>query len=667
MARIRETGGGGLLVALVVLGTAGFFWARASEAPGVTTGRSPAVAQGRAQGHLPPAEGQPAVLGYAPKAETPARAVFERRLDTLAEILDTLARVAASGPEHRLLPLFKKARFAYKRVEGLVRYFAPEIAGGLDGPLPEADEDAPPRPLGSPAGFQIVEAELFPATHDSTRRRAQARITGMAKAVRQLRSLTTYLGVGDAEALDAARLELARASTIDLAGVDLENSSNAVVEGATALDGMRVVLHEQAGGMENDAPRVVLWMRVDSTLRGAVAYLLAHPEFEHLDRLTFIAGYARPAAQAVALARASVGGARPALRLLWRPEAATVFDSGAFDAQAYASDYAPRPTPPLVALGERLFNEPRLSGPGTRSCAFCHQRQRAFSDGRAAPQLIGPASNAGPSAPVRRTPTLLNAALEPALFDDERAATLEEQVAIVLRSPTEMASSPEIAAARLRADTSYRSAFTQVFGFAGDSTVSGLRLRIAVAAYVRTLVALNSRFDRAARGDTAMLTPAERHGFNLYMGKARCGICHFAPLFNGVAPTAFSASEPEIIGVPERPVLEHGTLDPDPGRGGVDHIDLHRFAFKVPTLRNIALLAPYMHNGAYATLDQVVSFYNAGGGLGIGSRIPTQTLAARPLHLTTGERADLVAFLRALTDTNVTAAATAIALLDGRR
>jgi cytochrome c peroxidase len=145
------------------------------------------------------------------------------------------------------------------------------------------------------------------------------------------------------------------------------------------------------------------------------------------------------------------------------------------------------------------------------------------------------------------------------------------------------------------------------------------------------------------------------------MGKARCGTCHFAPLFNGVAPTAFSTSEPEIIGVPERAVLEGATLDPDPGRGGVDHVDLHRFAFKVPTLRNIVLLAPYMHNGAYATLEQVLSFYNSGGGRRIGARIPTQTLAARPLHLTAGERADLTAFLRALTDTNVTAATTIIA------
>ena len=97
--------------------------------------------------------------------------------------------------------------------------------------------------------------------------------------------------------------------------------------------------------------------------------------------------------------------------------------------------------------------------------------------------------------------------------------------------------------------------------------------------------------------------------------------------------------------------MHRARLDPDSGRGGFDHVVVHRYAFKVPTLRNVALLAPYMHNGVYTTLDQVVTFYDVGGGAGVGADVPLQTLSRRPLHLTAGERADLVAFLRALTDT----------------
>jgi len=168
---------------------------------------------------------------------------------------------------------------------------------------------------------------------------------------------------------------------------------------------------------------------------------------------------------------------------------------------------------------------------------------------------------------------------------------------------------------------------------------------------VRSLHALSSRFDRAARGDTTALTTDERRGFAVFMGKARCGTCHFLPLFNGTMPPDFVGSEPEIIGVPEQPVVRGARLDPDPGRGGVDHEATHRFAFRVPTLRNVALTAPYMHNGAYARLEQVVDFYNRGGGSGVGAVVPSQTLPARQLHLDSTEKRQLVAFLNALTDT----------------
>ncbi len=575
--------------------------------------------------------------------------MFEAQLDTLALKLDTLAGVIDSGSQRRVAAAFMRARLAYKRVEGLLRYYSPDMAGGLDGPLPEADGDAPPRPLGSPAAFQIVEDGVFPLGSDSVRRVIRNRAAGMAIAVRRFRPLTTYLDIEDAPLLEAARLEVARVSTIDLAGVDLERSDSAVVEGATALDGIRYALSRQAAGHAGGDSSTHLWTDADSTLATAASYLRAHSNFERIDRLTFVTAYARPAGVAIAAARASVPEPRLPLRNPWRQNAATVFDSSAFDPMTLASDYAPQPTPALVALGVRLFNEPRLSGPASRSCAFCHQPQRAFSDGRARPELLVPAA---PGTPVRRTPTLINSALQPALFDDERAATLEEQVALVLRSPTEMASSADLAAQRLTADSSYRSAFARTFAVSPDSAVTGVRLRVAIAAYVRTLIAMNSRFDRAARGDTSALTSGERHGFNVYMGKARCATCHFAPLFNGATPTSFTVSEPEIIGVPERPAMHHATIDPDSGRAGFDHIDVHLYAFKVPTLRNVALLAPYMHNGAYLTLDQVVDFYDVGGGAGIGTDLPLQTLSRRPLHLTAGERKDLVAFLRALTDTS---------------
>jgi cytochrome c peroxidase len=183
--------------------------------------------------------------------------------------------------------------------------------------------------------------------------------------------------------------------------------------------------------------------------------------------------------------------------------------------------------------------------------------------------------------------------------------------------------------------------------------ISARRVQTTLAAFVRSLVAMRSRVDLAVAVDIAALTPEERDGFNLFMGKAACGTCHFAPTFGGSVPPDLMESEPEVIGVPSRPVTAGATIDPDPGAAGFDHVPIHRHAFKTPSLRNVGLTAPYMHNGVYRTLDQVVDFYDRGGGAGIGIELPNQTLSAAPLHLSRSEKRALVAFMRALTDTVV--------------
>src|SRR5262249_26642327 len=148
------------------------------------------------------------------------------------------------------------------------------------------------------------------------------------------------------------------------------------------------------------------------------------------DRFAFISGKGSSAARALLVLRQTIDPQPPASRRLWRPSAATPFDSNAFDPWALAPEYAPRATPEIVALGRRLFFDPRLSGPGTRSCASCHVPGKSFADGltRAEPLASRPAL-------LRNTPTLVNAALQPSMFDDERAGFVEDQIRIVLSSP----------------------------------------------------------------------------------------------------------------------------------------------------------------------------------------------------------------------------------------
>ncbi|MGZ5243245.1 MAG: cytochrome-c peroxidase, partial [Bacteroidia bacterium] len=152
------------------------------------------------------------------------------------------------------------------------------------------------------------------------------------------------------------------------------------------------------------------------------------------------------------------------------------------------------------------------------------------------------------------------------------------------------------------------------------------------------------------RGETGELDISAKRGFNLFMGKAACGTCHFAPIFNGTVPPKFMESEHEILGTTSTPDLKSPKLDTDLGRYNYIKANELKNSFKTPTVRNTKLTAPYMHNGAYKTLAEVIEFYNEGGGIGLGLDIPNQTLPGDKLNLTDQEKKDIIAFLELLTD-----------------
>jgi cytochrome c peroxidase len=562
---------------------------------------------------------------------------------SLAELASTLRGATPdSSSERRVRLAFRTARRRYKHVEGAVELYAPALAAALNSRRQEVDDDdAPPPSTLAPTGFPALEALLWPRLEASHTDSAIRIVEGMRPLARRLRSLAPSLVPTESQVVEIARLEIARVSTLGIAGFDAPRTGESLRECADALDGVRDLIEAAGPG---------LWPRLESerdslerALADAAYYLRAHPGFRGFNRLAFITGYADPAARALDALRRASGTTALRIPRAWRVEAASVYGDGAFDVGAYAPSGTPRATPALVALGARLFADPSLSGSGTRSCASCHDPRRSFADGVARAASIGPVG----SRVLRNTPTLLNAALQPAQFADERSVTLEDQVLEVLRSPTEMGSSAERAARSLSGSAEYRSSFASAFGDARPSAISALRVRQALAAYMRTLVALDSRFDRAVRGDTTAMTAKERHGFTLFMGKAGCGTCHFAPLFSGNTPPLYMSSDVEVIGTPASP-SRPSRLDSDSGRARVDHLALHVRAFKTPSLRNVSATGPYMHNGAFRTLDEVVRFYDAGGGLGAGARIGNQTLSADSLHLTSPERAAIVAFLGAL-------------------
>jgi cytochrome c peroxidase len=324
-----------------------------------------------------------------------------------------------------------------------------------------------------------------------------------------------------------------------------------------------------------------------------------------------------------------------------RQEARTLFDSGAFNVNAFTPGPEYHVTDAKVVLGEKLFYDASLSGTGTRSCASCHNPRLAFTDGLAKERDLHDTSRLI----LRNVPTLLDAALQSNYFYDMRALTLEDQVKDVIANQHEMDGSMEAIIKYVSADTSYHTLFVNAFP-RKNKEITANEVANALASYVRSLVKLNSRFDEYMRGKENALSVQELKGFNLFMGKAKCATCHFAPLFNGITPPKYVMSETEVLGVPVS--QKDSTIDPDMGYYGVIGIDSYKYAFKVPTIRNVDKTAPYMHNGVYRTLEQVMDFYNNGGGAGLGINLPNQTLSKENLHLTEKEKEDIIAFMRSL-------------------
>lgn len=269
-------------------------------------------------------------------------------------------------------------------------------------------------------------------------------------------------------------------------------------------------------------------------------------------------------------------------------------------------------------MGRRLFFDSMLSRDRTVACASCHRPAFAFSDS------VPFSRGVGGQRAERHTPSILNRAYGSAFFWDARAPTLEQTVLQPIQNPREMdLSMPELVA-RLEGDASYRAAFAA--GFAEGASAANVGR--ALASYVRTLRSGNAPVDRYLFGDTSALQPEARAGMRLFIGRANCVACH--------AGSTFTDEQFHNTGV--------SWGSDDTGRHAVTRREADRGAFKTPSLRNVALTAPYMHDGSLATLEQVVEFYDGGG-----NPNPHLDTEIRPLHLAPAEKRQLLAFLHALT------------------
>jgi cytochrome c peroxidase len=285
--------------------------------------------------------------------------------------------------------------------------------------------------------------------------------------------------------------------------------------------------------------------------------------------------------------------------------------------------------PAIANLGHQLFFDPILSGDNTYACANCHHPDMGFSNG----QTVG----VGPHGEElnRNVPTLWNVGFNDSFFWDGRANSLEEQMIVPITAENEMGQDLEELVAELSQIEAYQTQFDALF----TDGVTSENIATAIATFERTLISDGSAFDQYVNGEFDALTTQQRRGFGIFRSAGtRCFECHSLP--------TFVDENFKVIGVPDNGTDDRGVGDAV--EGGVD------YAFKIPTLRNVALNAPYMHNGHFATLAEVIDFYSDGAGRGVGFEgAEIDRHVAPGFTLSEQEIADVVAFLYALTDETI--------------
>ncbi|SFD46507.1 cytochrome c peroxidase [Chitinophaga sp. CF118] len=554
-----------------------------------------------------------------------------------------------------------KTRNAYKGVEYIVEYYYPEHTKEyLNGPplyhldpypyhegtyysmpakvyvnsmpLDYLDKDhyRDEAKVIAPGGLQVLDELVFSEAVDAKRVMALAiALETKWEIIVQALSKRKYFRAF--EITEAVRLELIRCFTLGITGFDTPGSLNALAEANATMGALREVIWPLLR-------QTNLAQRTEVLFSKSILYLSQNNHFDTFDRLTFLTAYINPLYKVIGdvheqlhLKTSAVLSGKVAS---WNFYSSNIFSEDFLDPYYYTLLKKEKDNDTLRALGKKLFYDPRISHTGKMSCSSCHQPAMAFTDGVT-------------KSFERNSPSLINAVYADRYFYDLRAFDLEDQANHVIKNHLEFDTDfPEILQ-KINADTAYVALFNSVF----HKPVTRSQFSSALSSYVLSLRSFNSPFDQYVRGEKRTLPKQVKEGFNLFMGKAACGTCHYAPTFSGLVPPLYHESESEVLGVFQHPLQQ--LTDDDKGRVAnhtfSEDVDIYRYSFKTVSVRNVAITAPYFHNGAYTSLNDVIDFYDHGGGLGM---LTNQTLSTDSLHLLKSEKAALIAFLQSLTDSS---------------
>jgi len=571
------------------------------------------------------------------------KSYYEDQMQLLSEQIVILKEKANSNiPEENLKLDFLKIRESFKQIEFLLTYNENKETQEFNGANIHVNDYTYVTPTDGkePHGLQVMEDLIYNPEGESSRLTLRNEIKRFDDLLTKFYNRSKNQEIKDAKEFnkivwDALRFEIYRIESLGITGFDVPDSENALPETKAALQSLKnvILLFQPLFNQKNLKGELIKGKKI---VAESILFIEENTDFATFDRLTFIRDYLHPLSTWFTENCNHLNLNFSADFSPINREANHLFDKTIFNSNYFASNS----TPEKIELGKKLFNDPILSGNNERSCATCHNPEKGYADG-----LIKNTAINSNELLLRNTPTLWNSGYQTKLFYDSRVKSLEKQALAVIHNPLEMGGNLDSIIFKVNQDQDYLALFKGIY----QKEATKNNLVDALSSFTQSIISFNSRFDKYVRNESIDLTKEEKAGFNLFTGKAKCATCHFLPLFNGLVPPNYKETESEIIGVPltkSNPKV----IDNDEGKFVFTKLDLHRYAFKTSGIRNSNLTAPYMHNGVFSTLEEVVEFYNAGGGAGQGMNLENQTLPSDSLKLSKIEVKSIVKFIESLTD-----------------
>lgn len=587
-------------------------------------------------------------------AEYPQR--YDTAIKTFSEQQALLLQSIQTGElnaagRQRLKEEIAQTRLQLKAVDFWLRYLEPIGYRQINGPLPvewetEAFEkwEPPYKRKGAGLTLAALYLEEETITRDTLLHLIQQSVD--ATKIFTADSITRHLATFD-HFYFCNRLFLLNLAAIYTTGFECPDTENVIPE----LRHMLAAVKQIYSSFNNSFPATPLSAAYLALYDSALSFVNEQPsDFSTFDHFTFIKEYVNPL---FALNQQFIQRYKAVSRSFndysINKQALSIFDKSFYNMQHPKGIFSL--VDDIVVLneidriGKLLFYDPILSGNNMRSCASCHVPKQYFTDTTAQTALQFDRIQRLP----RNTPSLINVIYNHLLMLDGKHISLLAQAKDVTSNPVEMEGSEREMVEKVMSCKEYKTAFKKLLKHTpGETEVTARHILSAITFYMSKFSAYSAPFDDAMH-NKATLDARQIKGFNLFMSKAECGTCHFVPFFNGVKPP-YTGSEFEVLGTPAD--TGFSALSPDKGRYEINPAPETLHAFRTGTLRNIAHTKPYMHNGVFNTLDEVLDFYNNGGGQGHGLDVPNQTLSGDSLHLTPDEKDALVAFMRAL-DENI--------------